>query len=143
MSLTRFTDRVSGVDGPVSGAFTPLVVPLQGMLLTGAVTNAVYTGAVQMPTGAKYQVTHATVYCGTVASDPSITIGTSAAGTQIVAAANLASGANQLTVKTYTAAATGLISIVLTNDTGDSITDPTTVTLWGYLAQPPTSLKYR
>jgi len=138
--MTRFYDRANDRDGPVSGAFCPIVVPLAGLPAAGAANNGVYNAVVQLPTGAKYQVTHVTVFCGTVTSDPTLAVGTSLAGTQIVNTVNLVVGANQLTVKSYAAAATGQIHVVMTADANDAAADPVGVTLWGYMSAPPTSM---
>lgn len=142
MGLTMFKNR-DGVHGPVTGAFYSMTLHQKApvAVVTAVVTNTTYQfGPVQLPTGAKFQITHATVYCGTVTSDPSISVGTTVTGTQIVGPTNLASGANQLTVKSYTAVATGLISATVVTDTGDSILAPgMSLTLWGYLSAPPST----
>lgn len=134
--LTRFYDRVTGGDGPVSGAI--MVIPV--LFDTALVTNSTFTRQIHLPAGMSFKVTDVRVFCGTVTSDPAITIGTSAAGTQIVASANLATGAQSLTVKSYTPAATGMIDVRIVTDTGDAIALPVSINVVGHVLSPPTSM---
>lgn len=136
MSLTRFFDRQSGRNGPVIGALQVITMNLD----TAVVTNITTTREVHLPAGMAIKVTDVQVWCGTVTSDPSITIGTVAAGTQIVAAADLATGTQGLTIKTYTEAATGVISMTITTDTGDAIALPVSINIIGHVSHPPTSV---
>ena len=136
MSLSRFFDSQSGRNGPVIGALQVITLNLE----SAVVTNVDITQEVHLPAGMAFKVTDVQVWCGTVTSDPEITIGTVAAGTQIVAAANLATGTQALTVKTYTEAATGVISVLIDTDTGDAIALPVSVNIIGFVSHPPTSV---
>ena len=141
--LTRFYDRESGQDGPVSGALQMINLSLA----TAAATNTTYIRQVHFPPGVGFEITDIRVWAGTVTSDPAISVGTAAAGTQIVAAANLATGNQVLTIKDGTVAAGGLIDVRVVNDTGDAIAlgaqPPLTVNIFGYITSPPTSVPER
>lgn len=146
--LTRFKTRIGVTsngtgqfeDGAVSGAIQAIPM-LYVETATALATNTTVTRSMHFPTGMAFRVTDVHVFCGTVTSDPSFTMGTAVSGTQIVAAANLASGANQMTIKSYTPAATGTISFSIVTDAGDSILDPLIVTVFGYPIAAPTSVR--
>ncbi|RLC08528.1 MAG: hypothetical protein DRI57_23810 [Deltaproteobacteria bacterium] len=132
---TRFYDPSSDEDGPVSGALC--VIPLN--FETAAGTNEAYYQQVHFPAGMGFRVTDVEVFCGTVTSDPSLTVGTAAAGAQIVAATNLATGANAPAIVSGVVAAGGLIDARITTDSTDEIALPISVNIAGFYTSPPTS----
>ena len=136
MGKSRFYDRQSGECGPVIGAFCPITISCQ----TAIGNSESLQHCVQLPTGARYRVTDVTAYCGTVTSDPGVSVGSTLGGTEIVNAGALSTGAAQLTVRDYTPAATGIISVYIIADAGDAVALPCTVTLWGYMSEEPTAL---
>jgi len=137
--LTRFYDRISGQDGPVSGALQLIPVSFD----TAMVTNVTQYRQFHFPAGMGFEITDIEIFCGTVTSDPSVSVGSTAAGTQVVAAANLATGANVLTIKEGTIAAGGLIDIRIVTDNGDAIALPVSINVVGYNTSPPTSVPSR
>lgn len=137
--VTRFYNRDSNQDGPVSGALQIITMGLH----TAVLTNTTTIRQIHLPAGMGFEVTDIELFCGTVTSDPAITVGTTAAGTQLVAAANLATGANVLTIKDGTVAAGGLIDIRIVTDTGDAIALPVSINVIGHVTSPPTSVAYR
>lgn len=136
MTLTRFYDRQSGRNGPVIGALQVITMNLD----TAVVTNIATTREVHLPAGMAMKVTDVQVWCGTVTAAAAITIGTVAAGTQIVASVGLATGTQGLTIKTYTEAATGVISMTITTNTTGAIALPVSVNIIGHVSHPPTSV---
>jgi len=108
--------------------------------------NTTLKNEIILPAGMKFHVSNALVHCGTVTSDPVISIGTTASGTDIVDGAALATGTNTLTIDSdYTSVTTnaggGTISVEIVTDAGDSIVPPCTVTLIGYVFKAPNSLR--
>ena len=92
-SLTRFKGR-DGRDGPVSGAL--VIIPLDFAAITNTAT---VEKRVDLPDGMSFEITDIEWSANTVVSDPSLTIGDSAGGTQVVAAVNLATNTGALTIK--------------------------------------------
>ncbi len=137
--LTRFYDRISGQDGPVSGALQILPVSLS----IAVVTNITTIRQFHLPAGMGFEVTDIEVFVGTITSDPVITVGDTAAGTQLVASVALSTGANVLTVKDGTIDAGGLIDIRIVTDTGDAIALPVSISVVGHNTSPPTSVPVR
>lgn len=134
MALTRFKNARAAEDGPVSGALQCIPITFDDVA-----NNETVSHRVVMPAGAAFKVTDVTVGADSVTSDPSLTIGTSAAGTQIVAAVNVTTNLGAATVKSYTPAAAGMIDVVLVADAGDAA-ESVYINLWGYLIAPPTSV---
>lgn len=137
--LTRFYDREQNGDGPVSGAIQLIALPLQTAVATGTTRVQRF----DLPAGMAFKVTDVNVFCGTVASDPAITVGTTAAGTQIVASANLATGANALTIKDGSVAAGGFVDVRIVADANDTIALPVSINVVGHVFSPPTSVPVR
>jgi len=133
MALTRFYDRQSGRDGPVSGALQIISVGFDDV----ANSETVYRN-VKLPAGMTFQIVSISAYSGTVTSDPALTIGTAAAGTQIVAAVNLATDTGALTLKSNAVTAGDRLDVRVVADSGDAI-ENLSVTIVGYVSAPPTS----
>lgn len=133
--VTRFKQRDGG-DGPVSGAIQVIDMSFE----VAAATNATIFKQLHLPAGMGFVITDIEIFCGTVTSDPEITVGDTAAGTQVVAGANLATGANVLTIKDGAIDAGGLIDVRIDADTGDAIALPIAVTIVGHVGSPPTSV---
>lgn len=134
--LTRFYDRANDRDGPVSGAISVIVLDFS----TAVANSDTLFKHISWPAGLKFKITDIAVWCGSVTSDPSLTIGTTAGGAEVVAAVNLATGLNTCTVIDYAPTAGGLIDVRITADSGDAIALPVTVTITGFVMAAPTSV---
>jgi hypothetical protein len=134
MALTRFKDARKGEDGPVSGAI--LCIPV---LFDDVANDETVSQRIEMPSGAAFEITDIKLSADSVTSDPSLTIGDTAAGTQIVAAVNIATNTGALTIKDGTIDAGGFIDVVLVADAGDAA-ESVSISIWGYLTKPPTSV---
>lgn len=135
-SLTRFKGR-DGKDGPVSGAL--VVIPIS----FGDVGNSeTAVRKISLPAGMQFELLDAVFVSGTVTSDPALTLGTTAAGTQIVAAVNVATNTGALTIKAGAIAAGGTLDARIVADAGDAVVDAN-LTLVGYVSAPPTSAVVR
>lgn len=132
MALTRFYDRQSGRDGPVSGAF--VIIPCQ---FTEVGTNT-YAHQTKLPAGMKLRLIAADCYAVAVTSDPSLTIGLTAAATDIVAAVNVTTALGALTLKAYDVTSGDRLDVRITADSDDG-GEGISVTLYGYVSAPPTS----
>lgn len=137
MSLTRFYDRVSGRDGPVSGALQVITVGFDDVA-----ANETVHRRINFPAGMGFYVTGITVWSGTVTSDPSLTVGTTAGGAQIVAAVNVVTNLGAATLVSNQVAAGGFIDVRVVADAGDAA-ENISVTIIGYPSSPPTALNYR
>ena len=134
MALTRFKDARKGEDGPVSGALMCIPITFDDVANSETVSHRIV-----MPAGAAFRVTDVTAGADAITSDPQLSIGTSAAGTEIVAAVSLTTNLGAATVKSYTPAAAGMIDVVLVADAGD-VAESAYINIWGYLVEPPTSV---
>ena len=133
MALTRFYDPRTNRDGPVSGAL--IVMPIQFSVMA---TNVTAAHQFVLPAGMKLHITAASVYAVAVTSDPALTIGTSAAGTEIVAAVNITTNLGTLTIKTSAVTSGDRLDVRIVTDTGDALVGGS-VTLFGYVSAPPDS----
>lgn len=132
---TRFYDPGSGLDGPVSGALAIIPVNFE----TALTTNAAFYQQVHLPAGMAFEVTDVVAFCGAVTDAPSLTVGTAAAGAQVVAATTLVTGSNVATIVDGTVTAAGMLDVRITNNTTAAIALPISVTLVGHVSAPPTS----
>lgn len=130
--ITRYSE-----DGPVSGALQ--VIPIQ---FTFAGTNRSLAHCIDFPAGMAIKIVDINVQALGIVSDPSLTIGTTKAGTQIVAAVNVTTNLGSLTLKQTDITPGGLLEVRVANDTGDSF-DSVAVTIFAYVCDPPTSLAVR
>ena len=130
---TRFYDRQSGKDGPVSGGF--VVIPVTYALCG---TNT-YAWAWAPPAGMSLEIFEIQARCVGVTSDPSISVGLTAAGTEVVAAVNLTTALGALTLKTNSVTSGSRLDVRLTCDSGDGA-EGVSITVTGYITSPPTSL---
>jgi len=146
-NLTRFRHRSEtsngtkiAVDGAVSGAIQ--VIPF---VSTVAVTNgADYLADLVMPAGMKFKITDAVINVGTVANTPIVSIGSTAAGTEIAKttlAATSVAASQAMTIKSYDPAAAGTISVRITAAAGETIALPVSVTVVGHPYDAPTSVR--
>ena len=133
MALTRYYDRQSGRDGPVSGAL--IIMPIQFSIMATSTTCA---QQFVLPAGMKLHITAASCYAVAVTSDPALTIGTSAAGTQIVAAVNITTNLGTLTIKSNEVTSGDRLDVRIVTDNGDAL-EGGSVTLFGYVSAPPNS----
>jgi len=137
MSLTRHYDPVNGVDGPVSGALQIISVGFDDVA-----NNETVSRRVDLPAGVGFEITDIKVTADSVTSDPSLTIGSTDAGTEVVAAVNVTTNLGALTIKEGTIAATGLIDIVMVADAGDAA-ESVSITIVGHMTSPPSSIDPR
>lgn len=135
--VTRFYDRGSGQDGPVSGAL--VVIPVH--LVSGATSTTTHN-RIKMPAGMGFEITDISVSSGTIASNPSLTIGTAAAGAEIVAAVNVTTDLGALTIVDGTVDAGGFIDVRVVNDSADEF-DNLSITIVGHVTSPPTTVAWR
>jgi len=136
MSSTRYKGR-DGVTGPVIGALQ--CIPIQ---FDDVANGETASQRIELPAGAAFEVTDIKVSADSVTSDPALTIGTSAAGTQVVAAVNVTTDLGALTIKDGTVAAGGFLDVVLVADAGDAA-ESVSVSVWGHIASEPTSVAKR
>jgi len=136
MSLTRFYDRQTGVDGPVSGALVVLPVTVAA---SGATTPEY---VVNLPAGMSFQVTDVLMSAAVVTATPTIGIGDTASATAIVNTTTFSSTAAALTVADGAVAAGDIIKITITSTASDRLREGN-VTIVGYVSSPPTSVGTR
>jgi hypothetical protein len=134
MALTRFKDARKGEDGPVSGAIMCIPVSFDDVA-----NNETVSQRIELPAGAAFEITDIKVSADSVTSDPALTIGDTAAGTQVVASVNVATDLGALTIKDGTIDAGGFIDVVCVADAGDAA-ESVSISIWGYLTAPPTSV---
>lgn len=135
-SVTRFFDRISGQDGPVSGSLQIFYVPIA---VTGAATQ---TAVVELPAGMGFEITDIKFSASAISATPDITIGDTAAGTQVVASVACTTDLGALTIKDGTIDAGGIISIVVVATASDTVTEGN-LSIVGHVISPPTSVAYR
>jgi hypothetical protein len=134
MALTRFKDARSGKDGPVSGALQCISVGFDDVANSETVSRRV-----EMPAGAAFEITDIKVSADSVTGDPALTIGDTAAGTQIVATVSVTTDLGALTIKDGVIDAGEFADVVLVADSGD-VAESVSVSIWGYVTKPPTSV---
>jgi len=134
-AVTRFQNR--GVDGPVSGAIQAIQIVFDSVT---ASTSHVQT--VNFPAGMGFKISDAEWTAESITSTPALTIGDTAAGTQVVASVNLATNTGALTIKDGVIDAGGLISCKIVAGAGETVTQGN-LTIVGYATSPPTSLLTR
>ncbi len=144
MALTRFAERVytsnntlTYKDGPVSGAIQVISVGFDDVANSETVHRQV-----DLPAGMEFEITNVQIVSGTVTSDAQLTIGSTAAGTQVVAALTLTAGYGAATIKEGTIAAGGLIDVRLVADSGDAV-ENVSVSIVGYVTAPPSVIPER
>jgi len=135
--LTSYYDRESGQAGPVDGAIVPIVIPIDL-----AASSGTFTYTVDLPTGMSVELTDATFRAAGITATPEITIGDTAAGTQVVASVTATTNLGALTIKDGTIDAGGLISIVVAATASDVVTNGV-LSLVGYVAAAPSSIPER
>ena len=140
--VTRFKRRLPGgtgtatIDGPVSGSIIVIPVQFPAAAVAG---SAVHTGTIDLPPGMSLKIVAITVKVVTLASDPSLTVGTTVGGAEIVSAVNVTDGLVATLIATDV---TDLLSVRITNDADDGYANAT-VNIFAYVSAPPTSLVER
>lgn len=130
------------VYAPYAGAIACIVIQIDAANL--AVTNKNLDRKITLPAGMVFKLNSIQVAAlGTITSDPALTMGTSAAGTQIVASVNITSNLGALTLKATELS--GSVYMRIANDTGDSISadGAVTINLVGHWQAPPTAMYMR
>lgn len=136
MGSTRYKGR-DGVTGPVIGALQ--CIPI---LFDDVANSETIRQRIELPTGSGFEVTDIKVSAGSVTGDPSLTIGVSAAGTEVVAAATVTTDLGSLTIKDGTADAGEFLDVVLVADAGDAA-ESVSISLWGHITSEPSSVAKR
>jgi hypothetical protein len=134
MGITRFKDRVTGKDGPVSGAIIVIPVSFAAML-----TNVSQYWSWSPPAGMKIELISIDVRSGAVTSDPALTVGITKAGTQLVAAVNVTTNLGVLTLKATEVTSGDILDVRIVTDTGDAVADGASATITAYVSAPPTA----
>ena len=129
MSLTRFKARISGADGPVSGALLPITASREA---TASGDEFVIT----LPAGCGFRVTDVTMGADAVAGN--IQAGTTAGGTQILGATTAAVDLAVALPTPVDVPAGGQIFVQFSG-----ICAEVTVAIWGHYTSPPTSVEIR
>jgi hypothetical protein len=135
--LTSFYDRESGQAGPVDGAIVPIIIPVD--LAAGSGT---YTYTVDLPAGMSIELTDGTFRADGITATPELTVGDTAAGTQVVAAVTCTANLGALTIVDGTIDAGGIISVVFSATASDAIANGV-LTLVGHVAAAPDSIDER
>lgn len=133
MSSTRVGGRLR--TGPIIGSFYPMVLCFNDDGVAGADT---FQHTVDLPAGMQYEIVAIDVQANNITSDPSLTIGSTKTGAEIVAAVNVTAGLGALTLLTTSIAAGGLLSAQIVNDGADGFS-AVTVSVFGYVSAEPTS----
>lgn len=131
------TKTRTGKDAPHSGGIAPMTV--QFALVTASETKYWQWSP---PAGMNYEIIAAYAQASTVSSDPSLTIGSSAAGTQIVDAVNLTTALGDLTIRSSTITPGDTLDIRIASDANDKAVNAS-VTIVGYCSVPPTAAHFR
>lgn len=137
MALTRFYDRQTDRDGPVSGALQ--VLPVQFDDIANSET-AIWKWT--PPAGMSFEIVDIYVTASATTSDPLLTIGTTAAGTQVVASVTLVTDLGSATLKTTSVTSGDVLDVRIVADSGDAA-ESVSVTITGYVSAPPTSELHR
>lgn len=130
-------------DAARSGAIQ--VIPI---CFSNLATGTAYGHTVDLPAGMKMRIIDINVQALGVSGNPQVTVGSSKAGTQIVAAATLTTNLGSLTLKNTNndsqveIAAGGLFEVRVTND-GDDTVDAAIASITAYVSAPPSSMYVR
>jgi hypothetical protein len=135
LGLTRFKDRGTGLDGPVSGS----IIALPVVFSTGSASKT-YNYSWDMPAGMNLELVDINVQAVGVGGDPQLTVGTAKGGTQIVAATTLTTNLGSLTLKETSLTAGGILDIQIVDDAVGDAFDSASVTVAAYVSSPPLSL---
>ena len=131
---TRFYDRGVDKDGPVSGAICVLPVHFYTMTAT---SEAAYRWS--PPSGMQFTIASIYVRADAVGSTPSLSVGTTIDGTQIVAAVNITTALGAVTLKSYDVTSSNVLDVRVVCAAGDTMTNGS-ITITGYVSKPPTAL---
>lgn len=137
MRAVRTYNRVAGTDVPWSSAIQVISIGFDDVAASETAIRQI-----KFPTGMGFEITHMYVTASATTSDPALTIGSTAAGTQVVAAVNVTTDLGVLTIKEGTIAASGLIDVRVVADSGDAA-ESISLTIIGYPTSPPTTLDTR
>ena len=132
--VTRFYNRQTDMDGPVSGALQVIYVPMPS--ITGAQTPEF---AIQMPTGMKFNVTDAYFTAAATGATPTIAIGDTASATAVVDTVTCTTDLGALTIVDGLITAGDKILVTITSTASDTITEGN-LTIVGHIAKAPTSV---
>lgn len=145
MSGSKPFNRVKGRDDdvPVSGSIQ--VIPV---CFSNLVTNTAYTHTIDLPAGMKMRIVDINVQAIGLTTVVTVQVGSTKAGTEIVAAAAVTTNLGSLTLKSANdddeveIAAGGLISVTVTTDAG-ALLDGAVASITAYVSNPPTSQAVR
>lgn len=134
--VTRFYNRDTDQDGPVSGALQMLRIPVPSVTNTSVVYQA------NLPAGMEFEVTDIMFTASATGATPSLEVGTTSSGTQVVAAVTATTDLGALTIKDGTVDAGGDLFFTVICTASDTVTNGQ-FTVVGHVAAPPTSVAYR
>ena len=132
----RYKNR-SGKANPVEGSMVVLPVQFDDI---GNSEVAAYKYS--PPTGTKMEIIAIDARATAVSGDPSLQIGSSIAGTQIVDPVTLTSALGELTLVATEITASSVLDVRLTADSADTA-ESVSVTVFGYISNIPDSLAVR
>lgn len=127
----------TGKDNPVSGAIQ--VIPIQ---FDDVAASEVVAYQWSPPAGMNFEIISIDARATAKTSDPSITVGSTAAGAEIVAAVNLTTTLGSLTLLTQTLTPTSVLDVRVTADSGDAA-ESVSITIVGYCTVPPDATFFR
>ena len=134
--VVRFKNR-TGKDNPVSGAIS--AIPVQ---FSTVATGTTYAYQWSPPAGMNFEIIDIYARATAVTSDPAITVGSSSAGAEIVAAVNLTTALGSLTLVTSSITPSSVLDVRVVADAGDSASN-VSITVLGYCSVPPDSVFLR
>jgi hypothetical protein len=144
MGLTRNYDPTTGRDGPTSGALQVISFSFDDVA-----ANETAGHRIDLPTGVGFYVTDVISSADVATGDPKLSVGTTAAGVEVVASISLTTtriahtivdDSNQVGPSTASTAA--FLDVVLVADADDAV-ESASVTVVGYMTSPPASVPDR
>jgi len=122
----------TGKDSPVSGAIVVLPIQFDDV----AVSETVAYQWVP-PAGMNFEIVSIDARCLSVAGDPSISVGITAAGQEIVAAVDLTTGLGSLTMLSSTVTPSNTLDVRIVCDGTSDAAESVSITIVGYCSVPP------
>lgn len=130
-------DRRGGKSNPIEGSM--VVLPVQ---FDDIVANETAAYQWSPPAGTKLEIIGIDARCTSHAGDAQISVGSAAAGTQIVAAVTLATTLGALTLVATEITASNVLDVRLVADANDAA-QSVSITVFGYISNMPDSLAVR
>lgn len=134
--VTRFYNRDTEQDGPVSGALQMFVISVPSVTNTSVVYQA------NLPAGMEFEITDIMFTASATGATPTIEVGTTSSGSQIVAPVTATTDLGALTIVDGTLDAGEDMFFTVVCTASDTVTNGQ-FTVVGHVAAPPTSVEYR